>query len=100
MGKKAAFFIFKRAKFSFLLGEMLRDETKKAWLRIHARPFKGVCLKVRMLRNFWKDRHGYSECNRVLRVDKRVSTEMSVRAFCGLTCAIFLMIPLTMERKY
>ena len=22
-----------RAKFSFLLGEMLRDETKKAWLR-------------------------------------------------------------------
>ena len=28
-----------RAKFSFLLGEMLRDETKRAWLRIHARPF-------------------------------------------------------------
>ena len=35
-----------------------------------------------MLRNFWKGRHGYSECNRVLlrvlQVDKRVSTEMSV----------------------
>ena len=43
-----------------------------------------------MLRNFWKGRHGYSECNRVslrvLQVDKRVSTEMSVTAFCGLTC--------------
>lgn len=51
---------------------------------------EGVCLEVRMLRNFWKGRHGYSECNRVslrvLQVDKRVSTEMSVTAFCGLTC--------------
>ena len=61
---------------------------------------KGVCLEVRMLRNFWKvEVVGYSECNRVLQVDKRVSTEMSV-SFCGLTCDFSKMIPLMVERKY
>ena len=53
-----------------------------------------------MLRNFWKvEVVGYSECNRVLQVDKRVSTEMSV-SFCGLTCDFSKMIPLMVERKY
>ena len=38
--EKRSIFIFKRAKFSFLFRtKMLRDETKKAWLRLHARPF-------------------------------------------------------------
>lgn len=98
-----------RTKFSFLLGEMLRDETKKAWLRIHARPFWSSWLLVNQrgvsggadVTKFLEGGscYGYSECNRVLQVDKRVSTEMSV-SFCGLTCDFSKMIPLMVERKY
>lgn len=88
---------------------MLRDETKKAWLRIHARPFWSSWLLVNQrgvsggadVTKFLEGRscHGYSEFNRVLQVDKRVSTEMSV-SFCGLTCDFSKMIPLMVERKY
>ena len=96
-----------RAKFSFLLGEMLRDETKKAWLRymqdrsswllVNPRAGSGGADGTKFLAG--GSCHCYSECNRVLQVDKRVSTEMSV-SFCGLTCDFSKMIPLMVERKY
>lgn len=86
-------FYFHKGKVQFSFGRNVAWWDKKGLAASTCKTFlvdywliKGVCLEVRMLRNFWKGRHGYSECNRVLQVDKRVSTEMSVRAFCGLTC--------------
>ena len=39
MGKKEHLY-FQKGKVQFSVGtKMLRDETKKAWLRLHARPF-------------------------------------------------------------
>ena len=83
--EKRCIFYFQKGKVQFSVGRNFAWWDKKGLTAYTCKTFlvgywliEGVCLEVRMLRNFWKGRHGYSECNRVLQVDKLVSTEMSV----------------------
>ena len=68
-----------------------------SWLLVNQRGVSGGADVTKFLEG--GSCHDYSECNRVLQVDKRVSTEMSV-SFCGLTCDFSKKIPLMVERKY
>ena len=76
--EKRCIFYFQKGKVQFSVGRNVAWWDKKGLAAYTCKTFlvgywliEGVCLEVRMLRNFWKGRHGYSECNSILWFDVR-----------------------------